>query len=73
MSADILDDASDIEQQARDDGLAEIRIEIEEGQKSVEFCKFCGEPTKDGAKYCDKWCRDEDERIKQILKKQGVL
>ena len=53
MTADILDDASEHEQELRDDAINEVRrrIEIEQATR-YDVCQWCGEPTLGGDRYC---------------------
>ena len=71
MSADWLDDASDREQEIRDDSIAAIRRQVEADNAWHENCAFCGDPSH-GAKYCSQDCALEAQYIDGIRKKQGL-
>lgn len=53
MHADILDDASEHEQEMRDDAINEVRRRIEiERSTYYDVCQWCGDVTFGGDKYC---------------------
>jgi len=63
MSADQLDDASDLEEAHREAAIAAIRS-IKK-QPHIR-CLSCNAPT-DGAAYCDKYC-EEDHALAERMK-----
>lgn len=71
MTADFLDEASEHEQNARDDAVATIRRRVAAEPRYHEACTFCGEPTPNGQRFCGKDCEQDADRIEVILKKQG--
>ena len=53
MTADILDAASEHEQELRDDAINEVRRRIEIDQATrYDKCQWCGDPTLGGDRYC---------------------
>ncbi len=67
--SDIIDDANDhLEREL------ELRIRAARGvvvHNHSADCLNCGEPSLPGSSYCCKECRDDDEKRKAQIKRQG--
>ena len=74
MSADLLDDASDLEQRERDISINAARAQANEPAPFFTHCKWCGDQTTDGAKYCSYGvvsCAADDEWYAATMKRTG--
>lgn len=67
MSADILDQASDLEQRERDTAIATARQQAarQELPPSCGQCFNCESSVPPGVRYCDSECRDTHEHRKR--------
>lgn len=76
MSADILDNASDVEQRERDLALAKVRHALDAQQSAVTYhshCAWCHEPSLDGRTYCSYGldsCAEDARREQSIRGRQ---
>ncbi len=77
MSADTLDDASELEQRERDRGLATVRQALARQQQAAtsyhSHCAWCHEPSPDGRAYCTYGrdsCAADAQREKEIKRRQ---
>ena len=62
MTADILDAASEHEQELRDDAINEVRRRIEIDQATrYETCQWCGDPSS-GDRYCSIGCKEDSAK-----------
>ena len=59
---DVLDEASEHEQEMRDDAVSAIRRELAEAQEQTfEACQWCGDPSS-GDRYCSIGCKEDSAR-----------
>lgn len=65
---DIIDDAND-----RAERELEMRIQAARGvvHQHSPTCLFCGEESQPGSSYCSKDCRDDHEKQKRQISRQG--
>ena len=66
MNADILDEASELEQKVRDAAIEEARYQAAKPKVIYEGCVWCGDPS-GGKKFCCAECRDDSERLSRAL------
>lgn len=74
MSADILDNASDLEQRDRDISINAARAAANEPVPFFTHCQWCGDQTTDGAKYCSygPWsCAADAQWYENTMKRTG--
>lgn len=66
--SDIIDDAND-----RAERDLELRIKAARGvvYQHSPTCLFCGDPSQKGSSYCSKDCRDDHEKQKAQIRRQG--
>lgn len=57
--SDVLDIGSDIAQRERDNQVALIQAKVKPIPTS-KVCLYCGNPTENGARWCNSDCRDDD-------------
>lgn len=77
MSADLLDDASAREQQARDRAIAAARQASRSTRPVIwhTHCAWCHEPSPDGREYCSYGqdsCAMDARREQEIKRRQGL-
>lgn len=58
--ADIADNANDLTQ-LEINSILSSRVPQEAAY--YKLCRYCKEPTPDGHSFCDKYCRDDFERL----------
>lgn len=75
MTADALDQASDIEQLLRDDALAEVRYRASKAPKiePMGICHNCQAPVGLGERYCDADCRDDFDARRNAATRRGIV
>lgn len=70
--ADWQDAAAEAEAEQRDAAIEEIRRHVHEREDRYFInCQWCGDPTKEGARYCGPDCRADAERSEKARKRNG--
>ena len=70
MSADILDDASEIESNERERLIQKARRA--KPILATGHCLCCNAELKDGKRWCDEWCRDDWQLEQEAAKRHGI-
>jgi len=70
MSADVLDNASEIESNERERLIGKARRSVK--VVATGRCFYCNAELPDGKKYCDSWCRDDHELEQEAAKRHGI-
>lgn len=70
MSADILDDASEIESNERERLIAKARKTPK--VQATGHCLYCNAPLENGKRWCDEWCRDDWSLEQEARKRHGI-
>lgn len=53
-------------------GLARARLAATQPKQYYYECKWCGDPTIEGARYCSKECSADHYRYLSTLKRNGI-
>lgn len=77
MNADILDNASDIEEAERDRRIGEIRRQADRDALLANVplpdeCLNCGEKPRERSRFCDSDCRSDFDRRKLLERRAGM-
>ena len=70
MSADILDDASEIESNERERLIQKARKAMK--VQATGHCFYCNAELEDNKKFCDEWCRDDWNLEQEAMKRHGI-
>lgn len=70
MSADFLDNASEVESNERERLIAKARRAVK--VQATGRCLNCNAELEDGKRWCDEWCRDDWQLEQEAAKRHGI-